>query len=143
MKASRSIANISSSVLENSAIPPSDTTNEALSENMARIVKKSAYVQESVILKKRSRSLWHRVPKSRVILQKHRDNRHKSTFFAPTEVRKSGTSKSINEVIEQDVSNCISLSPDIPSYSSNKQSSYTLTRATKLGFSTLIGWKIY
>ena len=143
MRASRSIANVSSSILENSAAPPSDTTNEALSEKMARIAQKSAHVQESVILKKRSRSLWHRVPKSRVILQKHRDNRHKSTCFAATEVRKSGVSKSMNEVIEQDVSKRISRSQAMPSYSSNKQSSYKLSRATKQGFSALIGCKIY
>ena len=130
-------------MLENAATPPPDTTNEALSDNMARIAQRSAHAQESVIPKKRSRSLWHRVPKSRVILQKHRDSRSKATCFAATEVRKSGASKSTKKIIEQDVSKCISHSQAMSSYSSNKQSSYKLIRGTKQGCSALIGCKIY
>ena len=133
---------MSSNMLENTDTPPTDTSKEALSHNMARIAQSSPRAQESVIPKERSRSLWHRVPKSRVILQKHRSIRSKPIRFAASDLRQCGLSYTTNKAIEHDVSKCIAQGQILSSHSFHKKPLHTLLHATPQGYPISIGCQI-
>lgn len=133
---------MSTSAFNNTEIQPSETSKEASSHNMARIAQRAVRAQERVLPKERSMSLWHRVPKSRVILQKYRSIRSKPICFAAADLRKCGLSDSTNKIIEHDVSKCISQGQILSSHSFHKHPSHTLFHATTQGYPILIGCQI-
>ena len=133
---------MSTSAFKNTEIQPSDTSKEAASHNMARTAQRAVSAQGRVLPNERSKSLWHRVPKSRVILQKHRSIRSKPIRFAASDLRQCGLSYTTNKAIEHDVSKCIAQGQILSSHSFHKKPLHTLLHATPQGYPISIGCQI-
>ena len=113
----------------------SDIVDEEDTFNESTVLNESMHCQEKSFPRERERSSWHRVPKSKVIVRRHRSQVNKLMRLATENSAKSQTANPMTRVTNPNISQQIDRGQDLSTlHTSMNQPSYKLFRAATQGY---------